>query len=266
MQRLSANFQTLVSNADAGMVAVPKMQALLTDPNFKGFSVYIPGFSSKRKPDGWFHPSTHPLWAERQLYYYLTQPDDLVEDPFDSAGALAVTVGSTLHDAIQSVGLANGLLERFPNCACGGKHNEAEVMLIDEDAGCRGHSDGVWQATGDGFEIKTAHSNVVDGMNKVAFGEERLEFYRSKKPQYYAQNQEYLRMSGRDRMIVMFVGTQYPYAFSEIHVPFDRAYSFKIRSKYLRVREAVKNNRPPMECCGSKSNCPARSLCSGYIN
>jgi hypothetical protein len=102
-------------------------------------------------------------------------------------------------------------------------------------------------------------------MNKVAFGPERLEFYRAKKPQYYAQNQEYLRMSGRDRMIVMFVGTQYPYSFAEVHVPFDRAEAFKIKDKYLRVRQAVEDGRPPMECCGSQPNCPARSVCSGYL-
>lgn len=265
MQRLSATFRTLVSNADAGMIAVPKMQAVLTDPKFKGFDVHVPGFASKRKPDGWFHPSTHPLWTERQLYYYLTQPKDLSEYPFDASGALAVTVGSTLHDTIQTVALANGMLVDFGKCACGSPHNPAELMLVDEESGTRGHSDGVWADTDDGFEIKTAHSAVVDGLNKVSFGPERLAVYREKKPQYYAQNQEYLRMSGRDLMIVMFVGTQYPYSFSEVHVPFDRVEAFRIRDKYMRVRQAVADGQVPNECCGSKPNCLVRSVCSGFL-
>lgn len=265
MPRLSAKFTNAMSQHIAGMVAVPKLQAILTDPSFDSFDLRVPGFSKRRRPDGWFHPSTHPLWTERQLYYYLTQPDDLIQDPFEASGALAVTVGSTVHDTIQQAALQAGLLERFPNCACGGRHNDAEQLLVDEEAGTRGHSDGAWKETGDGLEIKTAHSGIVDAINKATFGEDRLAVYRERKPVYYAQNQEYLRMSGRDRMLVVFVGTQYPYSFAEVHVPYDRVFALGIRDKYLRVRQAVADGNLPNQCCGGQQGCPVRGICNGYI-
>lgn len=244
---------------------MPKLRQLLYDPVFTSFTVQVEGMDKRREPDGWFHPSTHPTWAERQLYYYLTEPKKLREDPFEQEGALAVTAGSFFHDVIQHICLENDLLRAFPSCPCGLDHNAAELYLEDPEARTRGHSDGVWAETNDGLEIKTAHPSIVDGMNSVPFGPERLSHYMEKKPGYYLQNQEYLRMSGRDRMLVLFVATSYPFSMAEVHVPFDRVTAYRLREKYLRVLDAAESGRVPMECCGGVKSCPAANLCSGML-
>lgn len=265
MQKMSRGFAKVIDQTKAGLIVSPRLEAVLHDPAFKGFTVKVEGFEGRREPDDWFHPSTHPLWEERQLFYYLTEPKKVIPEVFGREGALAVTIGSVVHDGTQHIALQHGLLKSFPNCPCPEDHNDAEVMLVDEEVGTRGHSDGVWAETGDGVELKTAHSAIVDSLNKTEFGPERLERFREKKPAYYAQAQEYLRMSGRERMLVVFISTQYPYLMAEVHVPFDRKFAYGIREKYLRVRQAVRDGRVPNGCCGGLKACPVRTLCSGYL-
>lgn len=262
MQKLSPKFRKTVGAQKAGMVAVPRFQPLLYDPMHEGLGIWVPGFDGRREPDGWFHPSTHPLWNARQLYHYLTDPGQVKGDPFEWEGTLAVTVGSVIHDLIQHVGLVHGILHAYPDCPCEQGHNDAEVLLVDEEVGSRGHSDGAMD-TGDGFEIKSAHPAIVTNINGVEFGPERTAAWRDKKPAYYAQAQEYLRMSGRKRMVTLIVSTSYPFEMAEVHIPFDRAYAHDLREKYLRVRAAVERGRPPYECCGGQKSCPVRTVCEG---
>lgn len=91
---------------------------------------------------------------------------------------------------------------------------------------------------------------------------EVLKWFRTKCADYYAQAQEYLRMSGRRRMIVLIVSLTYPFNMREIHVAYDHAFATATREKYLRVREAVKSGTPPRCICGPQSKtCPARAVC-----
>lgn len=265
MTKLSGKFRKMVDANAGGQLVVPKLRQLLYDPSFRSFDVHVEGMDERREPDGWFHPSTHPSWTERQLYYYLVEPSKLREDPFELEGALAVTAGSFFHDVVQHICLDSGLASRFPNCPCGGDHNEAELYLEDREAMTRGHSDGVWAETSDGLELKTAHPSIVDGLNSTPFGPERLTRFMEKKPEYYLQAQEYLRMSGRDRMLVVFISTSYPFSMVEVHVPFDRVVSYRLREKYLRVLQAAQDLRVPMECCGGLKSCPAANVCSGAL-
>lgn len=264
VQRLSPKFRNLADSRKAGEVAIPLFRPVLYDPSFAGVDIEVSPFE-RREPDFWFHPSTHPLWNPWQLFVWMTRPQDLVEEIFVYEGAIAVTAGTFFHDFLQHVGLDAGILQRFPDCPCGGDHNEAESYLVDEDSRVRGHSDGALVSTGDGFELKTMHPAKVRTLLAAPLGPERTAVFREKNPGYYAQAQEYLRMSGRERMVVLCVVTSYPFDLVEIHIPYDPTYALATRDKYRRVLDAVASKTFPSihDCCGGKKDCVARVTCPG---
>ena len=259
----SPNFRTMMKSIGNEEVLVPSIRAHLYDPAFQGFTIDVEAFTD-RPPDGWFWPSTHPLWTERMLYQYLVSPGSLLTEPMDPTGTLAVTAGTFFHTFIQTVLVREGVLERQPKvCGCGREHPErAEVFLVDEEAGVRGHSDGVVHE-GSAFEFKSMTPLKLDRMPRgTPTSGPVQEWFREKCPAYYAQAQEYLRMSGRTRMIVIILALTYPFTMREIHVSYDRAYAMRAREKYLRVREAAESGTPPRcECGPLTKTCPARGVC-----
>lgn len=261
--KASPNFRNLLKSIGNEELVVPLLRTALYDPSFKSFTIKVEGFEA-RPPNGWFWPSTHPLWPERLLYEYVTAPERLVLEPMDPTGTLAVTAGSFFHTFVQTVLVREGTLEKMPEvCGCGMKHPErAEVFLVDEEAGTRGHSDGVVH-TGDGFEFKTMNPSKMYGIPKgPPMDPEVLTWFREKCPDYYAQAQEYLRMSGRRRMVVVILALVYPFEMREIHVAYDPAYATATREKYLRVRQAVADQRPPRCGCDMRTkDCPSRLVC-----
>lgn len=260
--KATPNFRKLIQSIDNEERIVPHLRSALWDPDFKGFTVKVEGFE-RRESDGWFHPSSHPLWKDPMLYLYLAHPDRMIYETFDPTSTLAVTAGQFFHDFVQTVLLREGILERYPNCPCGMKHSEAEVYLVDEDVKSRGHSDGV-TFEGDGFEFKTMNPMKLGRIPKgVPTDPAILEWFKKACSDYYAQAQEYLRMSGRERMVVVILALTYPFEMREIHVPFDRPFAYKVRDKFARVIQAVADQRPPRcECVlKEKSGCPARGSC-----
>jgi hypothetical protein len=263
MTKATPQFRTLLKSIGNDELVVPLLRSALHDPSFKGFVIEVEGFMA-RPPNGWFWPSTHPLWSERLLYQYLTDPLRLVMEPMDPTGTLAVTAGSFFHTFVQTVLVREGTLLQQPKvCGCGFEHPErAEVFLVDEDAGTRGHSDGVVH-TGDGFEFKTMNPMKIGRIPQGTPTDPAvLEWFRKKCPDYYAQAQEYLRMSGRRRMIVVILSLTYPFEMREIHVAYDPGYAMATREKYLRVRDAAVRATPPRcECGPLTKDCPARRVC-----
>ena len=263
MTKASPQFRTLLKSIGNEEVLVPLLRSALHDPSFKAFTVEVEGFVA-RPPDGWFWPSTHPLWNERLLYQYLTTPNYLIWEPMDPTGTLAVTGGTFFHTFVQTVLVREGSLLKQPKvCGCGREHPErAEVYLVDEDAGTRGHSDGIVH-DGSGFEFKSMTPLKLDRMPRgTPTDDEVLKWFRTKCPDYYAQAQEYLRMSGRDRMIVVILSMTYPFNMREIHVIRDREYAHRTREKYLRVRAAAERGvAPRCECGPQTKECPARGIC-----
>jgi hypothetical protein len=263
--KASGNFRTLMRSIGNEEVLVPMARAALSDPTFKDFTVKVEGFR-KRPSDGWFWPSTHPLWPERLLHTYLTRPQDLIPEPLDPNGTLAITGGIFFHTFLQTVLVREKILVQQPEvCGCGIKHPErAEVFLVDDDAGTRGHADGVVHE-GSGFEFKSMTPLKLDRMPQGPPTDEGvLGWFRTKCPDYYAQAQEYLRMSGRDRQIVLILSLTYPFTMREIHVRPDRRVQFETRDKYLRVREMVEHGVSPRCLCPIAGNaCPSRGVCHG---
>lgn len=236
-------FKTMLKGATKGHLVLPLLQAILFDPKFDAFSVPIPGFES-RPPDGWFHPSTHPLWTPRQLYYYLTEPARMLDEPFDPLSTMAVTAGTFWHGFLQHIMLENGVLDA------------AEVPVQDDECGSRGHMDGLIGQRP--LEIKT--------MNPQKFRKiDTLEDFRDRCPDYYAQGQDYLRMSGLHEEIILIVTTAYPFEMKELLMPADITFQREIETKYRSVRQAVADQVLPQPCCNPQSPearaCPARIAC-----
>lgn len=263
------DFSRAMRDAQQGLVLKPILHNYLYDAKFPDFAVHFKNHEMERAPDGWFHPSTHPLWEARMLYHYLANPHLMVAEKKEYMGTLSVTIGSAMHGFIQmcleDAGVLPKELQACEVCPAGVPLHEPGV--IDEEAGERGHMDGLldlsrislptpdlaWPV----FEFKTSNMMKLSKVDDLD-----LEAYRAKWPDYYAQNQSYMRMSGRRYVVVLFLGMGYPWEMKEIHVPYDPAFAQQVRAKYLAVRQAVADQRPPEVCCNKVKSCPAGRICA----
>lgn len=226
-----------------------------------------------RPYDGWFHPSTHPMWDERQLYLYKTDPDRLEKDTLDDAAYLSAIHGTFWHTATQTMMMNEGmLLESDP----AGKtlHDKAEVPVRDEANNTRGHLDGALNPAffttldaPQGLEIKTLTgfraNDIPAGFPGSA---ERVEWLKKARPKYYWQAQEYMRMSGFRMQHFLFMGMDWPFPMAEVWLPYNEHDALSTVAKYQRVLWAIKNDAEPDPCCAVKSTkakqCPVRGACS----
>jgi hypothetical protein len=263
-------FRRVLKGAIGHEVLIPQVQVALHNPSFEAFEVPTLAFH-ERQYDGWLHPSTHPLWPERQLYYYLNQGDSFEHDPIGVDGTMAVTQGNFWHSFLQRVLLDSGLI-RNVDMGATHAHDQAELYVEDKTCLTRGWMDGVLNSdvfsitVDEGLEIKTASSRVTNSLPKGPPGDpERIGWLKEKRPQYYAQAQEYLRMSKMSTQRFLFVNLEYPFAMHEIAVPFDYSYSQRVVDKYRSVIQAVADGEIPDACCAVRSDqariCPARLLC-----
>lgn len=232
----------------------------------------------ERKPDGWFHPSTHPGWTERQLYVYLTQPEILVGRGWNYEGRMSANLGTMAHELIKESLIHDGSLIRPDGDECGScglprkgrgatcnEHGFSDIVT-----GARGHIDGMLSPSlpglGDsgygGMDLKTTNP-----MSLKRLEDNDVAYLRAKWPYYYDQMQEYMRISGLRFFLVLFLSLGYPWEMKEVRVDYDATRAFEIEQKYLRVREAAAEGKAPTDCCkflpGKKGmdECPAATAC-----
>lgn len=256
----SRRFNNVITASEGGTQIIPILYGyleggMLPDP----FTVKVRGGTGDRPPDGWFHPSTHPLLEERQLYYYLTDPDGWEPEPFSYTIKMSALVGSMVHDVVETALMDLGyLIKPKGTCpACGLKQPSQckEHGAVDHETGTRGHMDG--RLADEGFEFKTAMPWILKDIrnNDVAA-------FRAKWPYYYAQVQEYMRMTRLLSYKVVFWAMGNPWEMREFTITADPVFQAGIERKYRNVRRAVELEEVPMVCCvpgSSKSRtCPAR--------
>lgn len=257
-------FRRMINGMSGGEVLKPIIEAYLYDPKFPSFSIDIEGWKPK-PPDGWFHPSTHPLMDERVLYHYLAHPKSLIPEVFDLTSTMTVTQGHFWHEFIQMVGLDSGFLLPSPTPTPG--RNLAEWGFSHPETLSRGHVDGVTNSVmcsdEEIFEFKTMRGPKAA---KIATGRpdmrEVQDSFKALVPGYYAQAQEYLRISGRRRWRAIILSLEWPFPMREIVLDADPFFQHEIAAKYRRVIEAVRINQTPISCCGKFSDCIARGICS----
>lgn len=267
-----SKFRAVLTQAQSEYLA-PLILNALAGEDWGTFDVHLKAQERVRKPDGWFHPSEHPLMTERQLYYYLTS-DQYEREPMDPAGSVSVTVGKIMHALIEHIATQAGVrLNEAEMAEVGFAYDqEGEPSFSDEATGARGHTDGILHAFPvfwsiyDGtpspfvnFELKT--TNPANLRGEVL----DLQWFMGKWPGYYAQQQEYLRMSKLPGSLVLLMGTAWPWQMKEVWVPSDPFFQAGVAEKYLRVRQAVVEGRVPDPCCNAGSAtsraCPARFVC-----
>lgn len=252
MTKAKPIFDTIMKQSAGGLHLAPILNSYLYQAKYPpSFSVDFVKHESHRAPDNWFHPSTHPLWEARQLYYYIAEPDRFIAEPLEYMGALSTTMGTAIHGFIQMCLKDTGVLI------------DDEVAVVDDVLLSRGHMDGILQLPGvgrTGFEFKTSGSFKANTLV-----DNDVEVFKTKFPVYYAQVQEYMRISGLRKFVVLFMLMGYPWTTKEIMVDYDIMAAETIASKYRLVRQAVADGVPPDPCCAPRSKtakaCGARGVC-----
>jgi len=270
MTTVGPSFRRVAEGADKDLIVKPILSSKLREAQWPALKIELPGQSNagqKKRIDGWFHPSTHPTMPARQLYYYLAEPENWKTEPFSPESRISVTMGTLMHEFVEHLLIESNVLVR-PEGTCVGCKKEhgkkkgqcSEHGVMDEVLMARGHMDGIISPAlkNAGFEFKTSNANAMRSIQDLD-----AEAYKAKWPHYYAQNQEYMRMSGLPSFVVLFMGIGYPWDMREIHVDFDPEFAAGIESKYREVRRSVEIGSIPEECCMPRSkmaqNCPATS-------
>jgi hypothetical protein len=272
------DFSGAMRDIAQGLLVKPVLHNYLYDARFPEFDLHFAKQDMHREPDDWFHPSTHPLMHPRVLYQYLAHPKTFPVEIKQYMGTLAVTLGTISHEFIQvcltDSGIRPAALQKCTTCKPKRKKVNGKMVTIEckepgvlnEELGERGHMDGLLDFTGfpnvpdekmsPVFEFKTTNDNF-GRLSKIEDND--LSVFKTKWPDYYAQQQRYMRMSKRSYSIVLMMEMSFPFTMREFHIPYDFALNNEIDQKYRRVRQAVADQRPPW-CCGMKG-CLARPVC-----
>jgi hypothetical protein len=237
-------FRRMLKEYQQEWLIVPIIRAELLNPKFRGFNLKVEGFTP-RPYDGKFHPSTHATWTARQLALYLTNPEMLEEESLTLTSVLAITQGKFWHLFVQKLLLRHGILLR------------AEVPLADPKTNVVGHMDGL-VCTYEGFEFKTMNDWKHD---KVKTWQD----FRELEPAYYAQAQDYLRITNLSAMRVVIMGMSNPYPMTEVVVPADDITQIAQRRKYQLAMELAADGEMGEQCCNINStkstSCAVRLAC-----
>lgn len=205
------------------------------------------GLDEDGKPDGYFHPSSHALLGERELYYrfHPDTRDKMAWERNSLQRQMGFAMGSALHGVIQTQLVMMGLVAP----------EDVEVEYTNEEHHVRGRID--WLAT---------HPNgtpmVVEMKTRTAF---LFAKQTEPEPGWIAQLNLGLDAQDCDLGVLLMVESGFPYRCTEFQVKRDRELLDGLYAKFDRVRAAVEANEPPRYCCAEGSPimqaCPARWQC-----
>lgn len=230
-----ANFARLGDQIRQGQLIAPMLK------------LYFQKDHGARKPDGYFHPSSHPTMKPSELYLYLTDYEayQAQKSPFTPEARMSMMVGTIMHDINRKALIELGLWQKPEGtCPCckrkygQGRGQCDEPGVADEANKQRGHMDGILKlAQKDklvGYDLKTINAFAFD---KAQPG---LDYFKKTWPKYYGQMQSYMSMSpDMDEVIVLFQQVGYPWGFAEYTIPRDEEFIARMLAKYQKVLAAV---------------------------
>ena len=268
----SRQFRSVLVGVSNKEVLVPRLRAFFSGvPAFPVVSIPIRRFE-RREADGWFHPSEHPMWTARQLYYYLVNSTNFHSRELDVVGVLAVTQGVFWHYFIQAVMEDLGLL-RVIDSKGENSWDRVECPVEDKRLRSRGSMDGIINSDNipvlehdESFEFKSMSVNKMSGCPQgPPDAPARLAWWKEKNPGYYFQSQEYLRLSGLAATRVLIMGIQAPFPMIELRVPYSYTEASKTADKYALAVQGAADGVPPDPCCNIGSaqarDCFVRYYC-----
>lgn len=205
------------------------------------------GLTDEGKPDGWFHPSTHSLMPERELYlmFHPDTKDKMVLERNSVQRQMTFAMGSALHGVIQ----AQLSMMSLVNPA------DIELRYTNEKHHVKGAID--WMAT------------LPNGTRVAVEMKTRMPWLFARQteiePSWRAQLNLAMDSQDVDLGILLMVESGYPYRMTEFQVHRDSELLAGIYAKFDRVRAAIAANKPPRYCCAEGSEvmkgCPARNVC-----
>jgi hypothetical protein len=255
----SVSFRKFIKEIHDDQVLIPVLKASLSNPDFQGFTIPVDGWGT-RAYDGWFHPSTHATWSTRQLYHYLVHGQEMEPERPELLFVLAVTQGTFWHTLVQTLLADRGILKINRTVpASASITDQVEVPLLDKEHNRRGHADGrVAVRDNELFEFKTMTDWKI---RKIKTADD----IKILTPEYYAQTQDYLDMSGAGQMRYLIMSLASPFPMVEVVVPADKPFQAAQRQKYADALQAAADQQEPPSCCVPRSDqakaCPVRNLC-----
>lgn len=250
MDSTAHKFRKLLDSLKGGEILVPILEKELIAQGPKVFEneYLVPVRNKERKPDGYFHPSSHANAPDLLLYYEFHPKYDLKRDPLTRDMTMAFQVGSVYHSMLQSMLIKLGLTTK----------EEVEVSFVSEKRHCTGMLD-VRKVTLPSdrhfpLEIKSAAYLPT-----------------TPQPSYLRQFQVYMDIGcgePQDEGLILYIEKAYPHRFREFLIKRDEPTLKAIYDKWNRVLEAIDVNSIdglefPCHEKNSKAHreCSARNVC-----
>jgi hypothetical protein len=201
--------------------------------------------------DGYFHPSSHPMLDERQLYYMFHPDtrDQMIPERRNLGSHIILSVASAIHATLQTQMRMSGLVT---------SDEDVEYEYVNDEHHVRGridfiatHPNGLRYVV----EFKTCHPYVFKRLEGIPMDK------------WKAQLNIGMDNSGvdNDTGILMVMESGSPYPLHEMHIQKDQQLLDDIYGKFDRVRAAIASDTIPRHCCNAGSpemkKCPARGVC-----
>lgn len=246
---VATGFEALLGTLAQRHIILPYFEASMMADNWPmSYQVTIDSSPYYGAGDGYFHPSTHALKGERELYYMM-HPETaglMVPEPNSIQRQMAFAMGSALHGVLQThMEMMN--LVRGPQ--------DIEVEYINHEHHLRGRIDWI-------CHLPNGQVLPVEMKTRTV---SRFAWQNEPEPSWVAQLNLGMDSQDADLGILLMVEAGYPYRMQEFQIHRDRELLDGIYAKFDRVREAIARNEPPQYCCAPDSptmkKCPARNLC-----
>jgi hypothetical protein len=237
--------RTAARYAADGCVIKPLVQSFVQNRRID-FDFRLQASWVRERPwDGWFHASAHPGLGEEDLIAYLEQREK--PRAMTYVGAMSTIFGTLVHVVTQETFSYYKItvpLSAGPCLTCGrgrtGRDACREHGALDEKTHSRGHMDAI-------VTVGPGGINIVDIKTIKPWGTYGLkdapdmdpEYFKATWPKYYAQGQDYMRMTGIRNFICFFMAMGNPWEMREYHIPYDPVFAFQIERRYLRALESA---------------------------
>jgi hypothetical protein len=199
--------------------------------------------------DGYFHPSTHALMKERELYNrFHPELSKLVPaERRNMTSLMTLAMGSAIHAVVQTQFVMAGLM----------KPEKAEYEFLNKSRGIRGRLDMVVDHPRYGLlpvEVKT--QNHYNFANQYEI-----------KPVWDAQLSVGMTETGFSLGVLLLIEAGWPYRMREFAVRRNDVLVSEIYGKWERVREALALDIPPRCACplgsAAAKKCVSNVACWG---
>ena len=250
---------TMSEQAAEGCLVKPLFYQWVMDPQVNIDLTFRVQRPVRRRPDGWFHASQHPLATPRQLWQWMARPERHEREVMDYTSLMSVMFGSLSHAVIERFLADMGVAVPLPegDCpACGrpylprGRRQTADYRYCeehgaaDQETRSRCHMDSVLDFRDGmgqrGFDFKSIYSMGFRGTKaKPAIRDMDADQFREWKPGYFAQMQECMRLTGLRHYIVFFLTLGNPWDTREFHFDYDPEFAARTREKYLGVLSCI---------------------------